>query len=83
MIIKARRANGARHRKVYKIVRGFNYTSIWSIIVRWDKKSREWVEECSMVENEISRISHLMEFVDGQLIETKVEIIDDVDRRRT
>jgi hypothetical protein len=75
MILKAKTANGSRYRKVYKTEYWTHHTFIWSIIVRFDPKKGEWVEECSMVSNEISKISHIADIVDGKVVDTKVEII--------
>lgn len=71
MVLKAASANGTRTRRVYKVVRG-SYNSIWSIPVQW--RSGEWVEECAMISNGQFRISHLVEIIDGKVVETKIEI---------
>lgn len=72
MVLKAASANGHRTRRVYKIVRHASYSSIWSIPGYFN--NGEWVEECMMTSNDQNRISHLVELIDGKVVETRIEI---------
>lgn len=72
MVLKAASANGTRTRRVHAIKRHGGYNAIWSIPVYW--KDGDWNEECAMLSNDQGRISHLVEIIDGKVVETRIEI---------
>lgn len=80
MILKAASAKGTATRKVYKIVHGCGpgqrwNSSIWSILVRYNKTTGEWIEECQMVENLIDRLTKMIVMVDGRPVERRIRIL--------
>lgn len=65
-IIVAKSGRAQPTRKVYKAKWYYNeyhkefFGEVWSIIVRWDNKTKQWEEECSLVSNSLERITHMI-----------------------